>query len=64
MARKTGVPTMLEEAQQLAEHISGFQPGIQSLYPTNSSLQSALVDCAACLINLITELSKVREKGD
>jgi len=64
MTRRTGVPTMLEEAQKLSGHISDFQPTIQGLYPTNSNLQTALVDCASCLINLITELSKVREKGD
>lgn len=64
MARKTGVPTMLAEAQSLNKHITSFQPTIQSIYSSNQDLLDALVAAAACLIPLIQELSAVRERGD
>jgi len=64
MSRKTGVPTMLDEAQSLQNHITSFQPTIASVYEGNPSLITALADCAACLVNLINELSAVRERGD
>lgn len=64
MARKTGVPTMLEEAQSLQTHITQFTPVIQGEYSGNDGLIGALADCAACLVNLIQELGAVREKGD
>lgn len=64
MARKTGVPTMLQEAQSLSKHINGFQPTIQSVYSSNQDLLDALLAAAQCLIPLIAELSAVRERGD
>lgn len=64
MARKTGVPTMLDEAQSLSKHITSFQPIIQSVYSSNQDLLDALLAAAQCLIPLIQELSAVRERGD
>jgi len=64
MTRKTGVPTMLDEAQSLQKHITQFQPTISSVYSANNSLIDALANCAQCLVTLIQELGAVREKGD
>lgn len=55
---------MLDEAQSLQKHITDYQPTIASVFSSNTDLIAALADCAACLVNLITELGKVREKGD
>jgi len=64
MARKTGVPTMLDEARSLQNHITNFQAFQAGFFDTNQDLLAAIADCASCLVGLIEELSKVREKGD
>lgn len=64
MARRTGVPTMLQEAEQLQGHITRYTATIQSIYPTNADLIDAMTSCATCLVSLIKELSAVRERGD
>jgi len=64
MTQKTGVPTMLDEAQSLQKHITQFTPTIQGVYSGNNTLINALADCAQCLVNLIQELGAVRAKGD
>lgn len=64
MTQKTGVPTMLDEAQSLQKHITQFTPTIQGAYSGNNTLITALADCAQCLVNLIQELGAVRAKGD
>lgn len=64
MARKTGVPTLLDEAQSLSKHLTAFNPTLQSIYSSNQDLLDALLAAAQCLIPLITELGKVRERGD
>lgn len=64
MTRRTGVPTMLDEAQQLQNHITRYTPTLQGLFPLNNDLLTAIADCANCLVNLIQELSAVREQGD
>ncbi len=64
MARRTGVPTILKESQRLQKHITTYTPVIQSIHPTNQDLLTALASCATCLVNLIQEVSAVRELGD
>ena len=64
MARRTGVPTMLDEAQSLQQHITQYTPVVQGIFPLSPELVTAMNDCANCLTSLITELSKVREVGD
>lgn len=64
MSRKTGVPTMLDEARSLQNHITNFQAFQAGFFDTNADLLNAIAACAGCLVDLITELSKVREKGD
>lgn len=64
MARRTGIPTILEEAQSLQNHLTAYQPTIQSIHPTNTDLLDAITSCATCLVNLIQEVSAVRERGD
>ena len=64
MTRRTGIPTMLETAQDLQNLITDYQPTIQSIHPTNQDLLDAITSCATCLVNLIQELGGVRELGD
>lgn len=64
MARRTGIPTMLETAQDLQNLMTRYQPTVQSIHPTNQDLLDAITSCATCLVNLIQELSAVRERGD
>lgn len=64
MARKTGVPTLLDEAQGLQKHITQFQPVLGNIFSSNPDLINALADVALCLVPLIKELGAVRELGD
>ncbi len=64
MTRKTGVPTLLDECQDLQQHITQFQPVIGNIYSGNPDLITALADVALCLVPLIKELGGVRELGD
>ena len=64
MAKRTGVPTMLQVAKRLCELIVKFGPLIGTLYPSNTALQAALAAANAACGTLATELEAVREYGD
>lgn len=64
MTQRTLVPTMLDEAVALQQHMTEFQAYKAGLFEGNTDLLTAVADCATCIINLIGELQKVRQKGD
>lgn len=64
MARKTGVPSILQVARELCRLITKFSPVIASLYPSNTALQAALAAANAACETLASELTAVRELGD
>ena len=64
MARRTGIPTILQEAQDLQGHLTDYFPVIQSIHPTNQDLIDAINSCSTWLVNLIQEVSAVRERGE
>lgn len=64
MTRKTGVPSMLDDARSLQNRLTTFQAFQAGFFSENSDLLGAIGECAACLVSLIEELGKVREKGD
>lgn len=64
MARRTGVPSLMEVAMRLCILIVKFTPTLQQLYPTNAALQAALAAANTACAALHVELAKVREFGD
>ena len=64
MARRTGVPTLMDIASRMCKLIVAFAPIIRRVYPDSTALHlaldSALVACQA----LHEELETVREYGD
>ena len=64
MARKTLIPTMLEEASHLQGHMTQFQTYQSGFFQDNQDLLQAIADCAGCLVNLIEQLAAARTKGD
>jgi hypothetical protein len=64
MARRTGVPALMQVAERLCFLIVKFTPVIQQLYPTNSALMAALAAANAACAALHVELAAVREYGD
>ena len=64
MARRTGVPSMMQVAQTLCRLIVKFSPVIAVVYPGNAALQAALAAANAACAVLVDELAAVRETGD
>lgn len=64
MARRTGIPTMIQVATTLCRLIIKFTPVIQTLYPSNTALMAALAAANAACAELVAEASAVRELGD
>lgn len=64
MARRTGVPTLLEVAQRLCDLVNRYGPIIALRYPTNAALLAALAAASAACSVLANELAAVREYGD
>lgn len=64
MARRTGVPSILQVATRLCDLMNRYAPLIVSLYPSNTALQAALAAAQAACSTLSVELEQVREYGD
>lgn len=64
MARKTGIPTLLELSKKQCKYIVQFTPIITLLFSDNAALLAALQAANETCAVLIIELSKVREYGD
>jgi len=63
MAKRTGVPSLMEVARRLCLLIVKFTPVITATYPTNTTLHAALAAANAACNALHEELSTVREYG-
>lgn len=64
VTQRTGVPTMLQEAQNLSKHLTTYSPILTQLHEENLDLLAALASCAQCLVSLINELAAIRDIGD
>lgn len=64
MARRTGVPALMEVARRMCILIVKFTPIIQQLYPGNATLLAALATANAACAALHEQLALVREFGD
>lgn len=64
MARRTGVPSMMQVAERLCFLIVRFTPVIQQLYGSNAALMAALAAANAACSTLHAELAAVRNYGD
>jgi len=63
MAKRTGVPSLMQAARVLCLLITKFTPVIQRLYGNNESLMEALAAANLACAVLHEELSAVREYG-
>lgn len=64
MARRTGVPSLLDAARELCRLLAKFNDIIVLLYPSSPALHAALAAANAACATLAQELNKVREYGD
>ena len=64
MAKRTGVPSLLQVAIRMCDLLNKFSPIITVLYPTNVALLAALAAAEAACHALRDELAAVRETGD
>jgi len=64
MAKRTGIPTMIQVASRLCALTVKFTPVITALYPTNTALLAALAAANAACAELVAQASLVRELGD
>lgn len=64
MARKTGVPALMDVAQEMCRLIVKFTPVIERLYGDNPALMAALAAANAACAVLHAELATVRQHGD
>lgn len=64
MARRTGVPSLLQVAKRMCDLLNKFSPVISTLYPSNAALLAALSAAEAACHVLRDELAAVRETGD
>lgn len=64
MTRRTGIPTILQVAQEMCRLIVKFTPVIQAIYPNNTALLAALAAANAACAELVQEVAAVRELGD
>jgi len=64
MARRTGVPALMQVARRMCDLITRFTPIIVQVYPQNSALNAALAAANAACAVLHQELAEVREYGD
>lgn len=64
MARRTGVPSLMEVARRMCILIVKFTPVIAQVYPGNTTLMNALAAANAACAALHQELAQVREYGD
>lgn len=64
MARRTGVPALMDVARRMCRLIVDFTPVIQKLYGENAALMAALAAANSACAALHAELATVREYGD
>lgn len=64
MARRTGIPALMEVARRMCQLITNFTPVIVQLYGNNTALMAALSAANAACAALHEELAQVREYGD
>lgn len=64
MARRTGIPTLIDVAMMLCKYITKYGGLITTLYPSNTALAAALAAANAACATLHTELMMVRDTGD
>jgi len=64
MARRTGLPTLLQLAQNMCRLIVKFTPIIQQLYGGNAALMAALAAANAACAILVQEIADVIVPGD
>lgn len=64
MARRTGVPTLMDIAQKMCKFLVAFGPIIRRVYPDSTALHLAMDTAMAACGVLEQELAKVREYGD
>lgn len=64
MARRTGIPSLIEAAAELCRLLAKYTPLIKTLYPSNPGLHTALDDANAACSALAAVLEAIREYGD
>lgn len=64
MARRTGIPSLIDVAQTLCRLITKFTPVIVQQYSGNPELLAALSAANVACAALVEEASAVREYGD
>lgn len=64
MAKRTGVPTLLDAAVFLCSKLAKFRTVIFLLYPDNTALLAAYVAAESACATLSAEMAAVREYGD
>lgn len=64
MARRTGIPSILEIAQTLCRLITKFTPVIVQQYGGNAELLAALAAANTACAALVEQAAAVREYGD
>ena len=64
MAKRTGVPTLLQVADKLCRLIARFSPIIQREYPASTAVHGALAAALIACSALAVALSEIREYGD
>jgi len=63
MARRTGIPSLLETARILCLLVTKFSPTIIRLYPNNAALLAALAAANTACSVLSAELAPLRDLG-
>lgn len=64
MARRTGIPAIIDAAKELCRLLAKYSALIKTLYPSNPGLHSALDTALAACQALDAALEAVREYGD
>lgn len=64
MAKRTGIPSLLQAAKVLCRLLADFTPIITKLYPNNAALLAALAAANTACAALAAQLELVRELGD
>lgn len=64
MARRTGLPILLQLAQNMCRIIVKYTPVIQSLYGDNDALMAALAAANGACAVLVSEVASVIPQGD
>jgi hypothetical protein len=63
MARRTGVPALRHVAHELCRLIVKFTPVIQSVFPENTAILTALAAANAACSALDEQLAELQEVG-